>query len=114
FVTTPQQLEILALDGIPLQAPIYETEIDLPPAGRAEFIVPGLSSGQEGIFLTNGFDTGPVGNPNAPQQLLKIYGSDNPKLKPHPASPPAKPPADRQRFAGLATQQPTTTRQLYF
>jgi FtsP/CotA-like multicopper oxidase with cupredoxin domain len=114
FVTIPQQLEVLALDGVPLQSPIYETEIDLPPAGRAEFIVPGLPPGQQGIFLTNGFDTGPVGNPNSPQQLLQIYGGDSPKAKPHPAPPPVKPPADRRRFAGLATQQPTTTRQLYF
>jgi FtsP/CotA-like multicopper oxidase with cupredoxin domain len=114
FTTTPQQLEVVALDGVPLPVPIYETEIDLPPAGRAEFIVPGLPSGQEGAFLTNGYDTGPVGNPNPPQRLLKIFGSDNPKVKPHPAPPASKPPADRERFAGLATQQPTAARLLYF
>ena len=114
FDGTQQQFEVLALDGVPLQSPIYENEIDLPPAGRAEFIVPGLPSGQQGIFLTNGFDTGPVGNPNLPQQLLTIFGTDNQKASPHPAPPPNKPPADRQRFAGLATQQPTATRQLYF
>jgi FtsP/CotA-like multicopper oxidase with cupredoxin domain len=111
---TQQQFEVLALDGVPLQAPIYETEIDLPPAGRAEFIVPGLPSGQQGIWLTNGFDTGPVGNPNPPQQLMKIFGSDGAKTKTTPAPHPAKPPADRQRFAGLATQLPTGTRKLYF
>ncbi len=114
FGLAAQQLEVVALDGVPLQSPIYETEIDLPPAGRAEFIVPGLPSGQQGIFLTNGFYTGPVGNPNSPAQLLQILGSDNPKVKPHPAPLPAKSPADRQRFAGLLTQQPTATRQLYF
>jgi len=111
---TQQQFEVLALDGVPLQSPIYETEIDLPPAGRAEFIIPGLPSGQQGVFLTNGFNTGPVGNPNNPQQLIKIFGTDDAKKLAHSAPPPAKPPADRQRFAGLAAQQPTTTRQLYF
>jgi FtsP/CotA-like multicopper oxidase with cupredoxin domain len=110
---TQQQFEVLALDGVPLQTPIYETEIDVPPAGRAEFIIPGLPSGQQGVFLSNGFNTGPVGNPNNPQQLINIFGTDTKKLT-HPAPPPAKPPADRQRFAGLAAQQPTTTRKLYF
>jgi FtsP/CotA-like multicopper oxidase with cupredoxin domain len=114
YGTTQQQFEVLALDGVPLQAPIYETEIDVPPAGRAEFITPGLPSGQQGVFLTNGFDTGPVGNPNNPQQLIKIFGADDPKKQAHSAPSPAKPPADRQRFAGLATQQPTSTRKLYF
>jgi FtsP/CotA-like multicopper oxidase with cupredoxin domain len=116
YLTTPQSLEVVALDGIPLQTPIYETQINLPPAGRAEFIVPGLPSSQEGIFLTNGFSTGPVGNPNPQQQLLQIFGASNSKVEPKPApvQTPAKPPADRQRFAGLLTQTPTTTRQLYF
>ena len=114
FGTTQQQLEVLALDGVPLPAPVYQTEIDLPPAGRAEFITPGLPLGQTGTFVTNGFDTGPVGNPNPPQQLIQLLGADNPKASPRPAPPPAKAPADRQRFAGLATQQPITTRKLYF
>jgi len=114
YGSTQQQLEVLALDGVPLPEPIYENEIDLPPAGRAEFIIPGLPPGQTGAFLTNGFNTGPVGNSNPPQQLIQIQGSDNPKVEPRAAPPPAKPPAERQRFAGLATQQPTATRKLYF
>ncbi|MGB8769948.1 MAG: multicopper oxidase domain-containing protein [Candidatus Korobacteraceae bacterium] len=110
-----QQLEVVALDGVPLQPPIYENEIDVPPAGRAEFIVPGLPPNQQGILLTNGFDTGPVGNPNAAQWLMKMIGDDSAKLaKAPPPPPPAKPPAERQRFAGLAAQQPTATRHLYF
>ncbi len=112
FGATPQQLEVVALDGVPLSAPIYETEIDLPPAGRAEFIIPGLPQGQSGIFLTNGFDTGPVGNPNPVVQLIDLLGTE--KAPKAPAAPPAKPPADRQRFAGLAAQQAITTRKLYF
>jgi|SRR5579862_3007511 len=114
FTTGLQQLEVVALDGVPLQTPIYENEIDLPPAGRVEFITPGLPSGQGGTFLTNGYNTGPVGNPNAPQTLIKVVGTDNAKLKVRSAPEPTKPPADRQRFAGLLTQSPTTTRNLYF
>ncbi|MGA2902364.1 MAG: multicopper oxidase domain-containing protein [Candidatus Korobacteraceae bacterium] len=116
FGTTPQQLEVVALDGVPLQSPIYETQILLAPAGRVEFITPGLPSGQQAVFMTNGYATGPVGNPNPPQQLLQINGTDNPKVEPRPVPVPApvKPPADRQRFAGLLAQQPTTTRNLFF
>ncbi len=114
FTSGIQQLEVVALDGVPLQTPIYENQITLPPAARVEFITPGLPTNQEGVFLTNGFNTGPVGNPNPPQQLIKIFGTDDPKKKVHPVQPATKPPADRQRFAGLLTQVPTTARNLYF
>ncbi len=113
FGTTPQQLQVLALDGVPLQSPITETTINLPPAGRAEFIMPGLPAGQSGTFLTNGFDTGVVGNPNPAQPLVNIVASGGAKVS-TPATHPAKPPAEPQRFAGLAAQVPTTTRNLYF
>ncbi len=109
-----QQMEVVAYDGVPVQSPIYTTEIDLPPAGRVEFITPGLPQNEEGQFLTNGYDTGPVGNPNAPQQLIKIFGTNDAREKVHPAPAPTKPPADRPRFAGLLTQQPTATRSLFF
>lgn len=114
YTTSAQQLEVVALDGVPLPTPLYETQILVPPAGRVEFIVPGLPNNQEGVLQTNGFDTGPVGNPNPPQQLIKIIGTDNPKVEPPPVRSSTKPPAQRQRFAGLATQIPTATRSLYF
>jgi FtsP/CotA-like multicopper oxidase with cupredoxin domain len=113
FGTTPQQLQLLAVDGIPLQTPTNQTTLTVPPAGRVEFIMPGLPTGQSGTFLTNGFNTGPVGNPNPVQVLANIVGTGNPKL-PHPAAHTVKPPTEPQRFAGLATQVPTTTRSLYF
>jgi FtsP/CotA-like multicopper oxidase with cupredoxin domain len=113
FGTTAQPLEIVALDGIPLTTPIYETTINLPPAGRAEFITPGLPQGQMGTFVTEGFDSGPVGNPNPEQPLANLIGSSNGK-EPHPAAHTVKPPTEPRRFAGLAAQLPTTTRNLYF
>ncbi len=113
FGTMPQQLEVLALDGVPVQSPITETTINIPPAGRAEFIMPGLPAGQSGTFLTTGFNTGVVGNPNPAQPLATIVAGGSAKVPP-PAKNATKPPAEPQRFAGLATQVPTTTRQLYF
>ena len=82
FGTTPQQLQLLAIDGIPLQSPTYQTTLTVPPAGRVEFIMPGLPVGQQGTFLTNGYNTGPVGNPNPQQVLASIVGVGDPKL-PH-------------------------------
>ncbi|MGA2369209.1 MAG: multicopper oxidase family protein [Candidatus Korobacteraceae bacterium] len=114
YGTTPQQVQVVALDGVPLSPPLVQNQIVIPPAGRAEFIVPGLPSNQEGIFLTNGYATGAVGNPNPPQQLMKMFGTDSAKVEPSPARPATKPPVDRPRFSGLLTQQPVTTRNLYF
>jgi FtsP/CotA-like multicopper oxidase with cupredoxin domain len=114
YGTTPQNVQVVALDGVPLNPPITENQILLAPAARAEFIVPGLPSDEEGVFLTNGYNTGPVGNPNPPQQLLKMFGTTNSKVEPPPDRGSSKPPAERQRFAGLLTQQPTTQRNLYF
>jgi FtsP/CotA-like multicopper oxidase with cupredoxin domain len=113
FGSTPQQLQVLALDGIPLQAPIYQTEIDLPPAGRAEFIMPGLPTGQTGTFLTLGYDSGPVGNPNPAQVLAGIVGGGAGKAA-NPAKHAVRPPTHPLRFAGLGSATPTTTRSLYF
>ena len=75
--------------------------------------MPALPAGQSATFLTNGFDSGPVGNPNPVQILANIVGTANAKV-PHPAAHPVKPPTEPQRFAGLATQIPTATRSLYF
>jgi FtsP/CotA-like multicopper oxidase with cupredoxin domain len=114
FTSGVQQLEVVALDGIPLTQPIYQSQITLAPAERVEFITPGLPENQEGVFTTNGYNGGPTGNPNPPQQLIKIFGTSGPKQKARPALPPAKPPAERKRFAGLINLTPTTTRNLYF
>jgi FtsP/CotA-like multicopper oxidase with cupredoxin domain len=114
FTAGPQQVEVVALDGVPLTQPIYQTQITLAPAERVEFITPGLPENQEGAFVTNGYSAGPTGNPNPPQQLIKIFGTDDPKKKVHPVQPATKPPAERQRFAGLINLTPTTTRNLYF
>ena len=113
FGSTPQQLQVLALDGVPLQSPVYQTKIDLPPAGRAEFIMPGLPAGQTGTFMTLGYDSGPVGNPNPPQELASIVGSSGKKAPP-PAQAAGRQPTRPARFSGLAALTPTTTRSLYF
>ena len=113
FNTVPQEFEVLALDGVPLATPIFETTIVVPPAGRVEFITPAVPMGTSAIFINNGFNTGPVGDSNPPQRLANIVPSQSlqaPHVAPHATKPPTQP----QRFAGLKTQIPTAVRNLYF
>ena len=113
FNAVPQEFEVLALDGVQLPTPVFETTIVVPPAGRAEFITPAVPLGTSAIFINQGFDTGPVGDSNPPQRLANIVPMQNLQMQ-HGAPHPTKPPAQPQRFAGLKTQIPTATRKLYF
>ncbi len=107
----PQQLEVLSIDGVQLQTPIYTDTLNIPPAGRMEFIIPGMTAGQEVYFRTNGYDTGPVGDHNIPQVLAQLIVGGGSK---HQATHTFKPPTQPVRFSGLSTQLPTATRKLYF
>jgi FtsP/CotA-like multicopper oxidase with cupredoxin domain len=110
-----QNLEIIALDGIPVMQPTTVTEIDLAPAGRAEFIVQGPAANQTAAFWQGGFDTGPIGNPNKPQQLAVIQPLADAQLPPSmPSISNAPAVAAPARFAGLAGVKPTAVRKLYF
>ena len=110
---TPQNMELIALDGIPVTTEINVKTINLPPAGRAEFIVSAPAAGQTAVFQDAGFNTGAIGNANNPQVLADIQVTSSAKEPPRmPASSP--PPAVLLRFAGLAGLTPTTSRSLYF
>ncbi len=115
FGDTPQELQVIAIDGVQLQTPINETTIYVPPAGRVEFTVPGIPSDQVGTFVNTGYNTGPIGDPNPYQLLADIYPNGQ-SASQHPAQQErvVKPPTEPVRFSGLATQIPTATRDLYF
>ena len=55
FNAVPQDFEVLALDGVPLQTPIFENTIVVPPAGRVEFITPAAPSGYTGDLCQQRF-----------------------------------------------------------
>jgi FtsP/CotA-like multicopper oxidase with cupredoxin domain len=115
YAGVAQPLQVIALDGIPLTTSTNYVTINLPPAGRADFIAPPLAANQQGVFLTTGFDSGPIGDPDLPTPLVTIRPSSQPMqsilLKGHPS--PGTPIGTR-RFAGLKLQTPTTQRSLYF
>jgi len=120
YDNVPQNLELISVDAVPVTNDPYVTDIYLPPAGRAEFVMTGPAEGVNALFIQNGFDTGPVGNPNLFQELSTVISSADAgarKLR-IPAKhrmPAAKvQPAKKQRFANLAVVKPTATRSLYF
>lgn len=114
FGTTPQNMELISMDGVPVTGEQHTTTISLPPAGRAEFIVTGPPAGVSASLVTAGFDTGPVGNPNVAQLFASIVTTTETAARPSvvPAAPST--PVGPQRFAGLAAMKPTAERKLFF
>jgi len=108
-------LLVIALDGVPLATPVSMTTITVPPAGRAEFIVPALTANTPSFFLTQGFNTGPIGDRMPAADLASIVvASGNSTSTKRQVGRPEPPPAKLSRFAGLASAKPTTSRALYF
>jgi FtsP/CotA-like multicopper oxidase with cupredoxin domain len=112
----PQKLQVVALDGYPLEKLRYQDTILVPPAGRAEFIVEGPSDGDVAQFVTNAYSTGIAGNPDLGQVLgdMKVVKDDYEGTSPA-ASDSAQPvPLDESKFADLSGLKPTKERKLYF
>lgn len=116
-----QPLQLVALDGVPVGsqdgtrrgAIVTQTDILLPPAGRAEFILDGPSTKiKNAVFQTLNVDTGPDGDSD-PQRPLAIIQA-TPSASQLPLARESSGPAGRQRFEGLANAAPTADRQLYF
>jgi FtsP/CotA-like multicopper oxidase with cupredoxin domain len=115
-----QPLQIVGLDGVPTGSQdgkhegttITQTDILLPPAGRAEFIVTApQASVQHAQLSTLGIDTGPLGDSLPARPVADIELTTDPLDLPiGKASGPPNP----QRFAGLEKIKPNTTRHLYF
>jgi FtsP/CotA-like multicopper oxidase with cupredoxin domain len=107
----PTNLQLLALDGVPLAAPADVHEVVIPPAGRAEFIVQGPSLTQVGQLVNVGFDTGPGGDKNPASEIATVIANANAPDPPH--LPAATSVRRSQRFAGLSQLQPSKQRHLF-
>ncbi len=125
----PQPLQIVALDGVPVNSqdaaktpaptpsPITATDILLSPGNRAEFLVtppgPDVTVAQ---LVTLPVNDGPQGAIYAGRTLAIIQAVS---ICPPPSAVGAKVPAEigprwKQRFQGLAAATPSATRNLYF
>jgi FtsP/CotA-like multicopper oxidase with cupredoxin domain len=120
FNRAPQQLGIVAIDGVPLNqngnpanAVEWRDHIGVPPGSRVEFMVTGPPAGVPALIVTRTVDTG-QGGENDPNRALASIGADagapEPRSKlatsPEPPAPPALP--------WLGNVAPTRTRKLYF
>ena len=116
FNGKPQQLELIALDGYPLDKPRFQDTILVPPAGRAEFIVQAPSQDNEAVFISNAYSTGPTGNPDLQQELAKIEVSSDAQETEARTTPDANsgPAIGGLKFTGLDAVKPTAVRNLYF
>jgi FtsP/CotA-like multicopper oxidase with cupredoxin domain len=118
----PQPLQIVGLDGVPTGSQdvnaagkiLTKTDILIPPAGRAEFIVTGPAlTVLNAALLTLSIDTGPDGD-NDPQRAIATIAASATAPEPSLTMPVTSGPANPQMFAGLATAPVTATRRLYF
>jgi FtsP/CotA-like multicopper oxidase with cupredoxin domain len=108
----PEPLQVIAEDGVPLSSPVTMTTINVPPAGRVEFIVPALAANVPAVFTTQGFNTGSIGDEMPAAKLANVVVSAQLTGARVPQQAPKLHQA--QRFSGLASVKPNTTRSLYF
>jgi FtsP/CotA-like multicopper oxidase with cupredoxin domain len=121
YDSVEQPLKLVALDGVPVSSQdgtkpgstLTQTDVLIPPAGRAEFIVTGPSKAvHNAVFQTLNIDTGPAGDNDPTRPLAVIQTSGAASVL--PVTEVASAPITGNRFAGLAALTPNTTRTLYF
>jgi FtsP/CotA-like multicopper oxidase with cupredoxin domain len=120
FNKVPQQLGLVALDGVPLNASRkigdfvgWQTHLAVPPGARVEFIVQGPPAGVTGLLVTRTVDTGPGGE-NDPNRALALIAADEAAPEPRSTLPASAQPLPAPTTAWLGDVAPVRTRRLYF
>jgi FtsP/CotA-like multicopper oxidase with cupredoxin domain len=126
FDGVPQPLQIVGLDGVPVDSQdgtrcgkvTTATNILIPTAGRAEFVVPAPGSNVKLVqFVTLNVNTGPDGD-NDPRRVLAtiqtLPAASSWESEDDQCVPTQRVPSWRQRFEGLETAHVTARRRLYF
>ena len=114
---TPQQLGLVALDGVPLGEASGGTEwvnhLGVPPGGRVEFLVTGPPAGTSELLVTRTVDTGPGGENDPNRALARITASaDAPELTSRLPAASTPLPVPTRPLLGSVT--PVRVRHLYF
>jgi len=119
FKHAPQQIGIVAIDGVPRKndgkSPSIEwvNHYGLPPGARVEFIVNGPPAGVPGLLVTRTVDTGPGGE-NDPNRALAAITADANAPEPQSILPAAHAPLPAPSMPWLGNVKPTRVRKLYF
>lgn len=116
----PQQLGIVALDGVPVNTngvaannALWRNHIGIPPGGRAEFIVKGPPAGVPGLFVTRTIDTG-IGGENDPNRAIAAIVSTEDAPEPRSTLAASPEPLGPSNLPWLGSVAPIRTRKLYF
>ncbi len=107
FGNAAQTVTLVALDGASLPKNFARKTIELPPGGRAEFIVNGPAAGQTARLMQTEFESGRTAFENPQQELAKIVAVPNAE----------EPPAIRggvSPFVPRPEARATLLRKLYF
>jgi FtsP/CotA-like multicopper oxidase with cupredoxin domain len=120
FNKKPQQLGLIALDGVPLNQNgtpgdfiSWQTHLGVPPGARVEFIVKGPPPGTTGLFVTRTVDTGPGGE-NDPNRALATITVSGDAPEPRSTLAASSDPLPPSSIAWLGDVAPVRTRRLYF
>jgi FtsP/CotA-like multicopper oxidase with cupredoxin domain len=117
---TPQQLGLVAIDGVPMNAPFGRSQaitwvnhIGIPPGARVEFIVNGPAAAEPALLVTRTVDTG-AGGENDPNRALASIVAANDAHEPQSKLPQAATPLAGPAFPWLGAVQPVRVRKFYF
>jgi len=116
----PQPLEVVAIDGVPvggMAAPqsLTETDVQLPPGARAEFVVTTPNVGDQAQLVTLSWDSGPDGISYPARPIANVASQGSLRSQAKPARQTGKPVVRKsRRFAHLRDTNPTAERTLYF
>jgi FtsP/CotA-like multicopper oxidase with cupredoxin domain len=120
FQRRPQQLGIVALDGVPINhagagatAVMWSDHIGIPPGGRVEFIVSAPPAGIPGLLVTRTIDTG-QGGENDPNRALATVTAAADAPEPASALPASAQPLPPPKVPWLGDVAPVRVRRLYF
>jgi FtsP/CotA-like multicopper oxidase with cupredoxin domain len=120
FNRVPQQLGLIALDGVPLNqsgkfpdAISWQTHLGVPPGARVEFIVTGPPLKTTGLFVTRTVDTGPGGE-NDPNRALALIKTSADAPEPRSILGAAPTPLPPPTSTWLGEIAPVRTRRMYF
>jgi FtsP/CotA-like multicopper oxidase with cupredoxin domain len=110
-----QPMQVIAIDGVPVAASfasVGRTSLLLPPGGRVEFLMTTPPEGMYAQFLTQRYDTGPLGDTDSYRVLANVRSfADSPAAPPVVPGPATQP---SQPFSSLLSLQPVRQRTIYF
>ena len=121
FGRTPQQLGLVAIDGVPLnwrrrsstQAVTAVDHLGVPPGARVEFMMRGPPRGVPALLVTRTVDTG-QGGENDPNRALARLVADPDAAAPQATLPLQVTPLTAPRLPWLGDSPPVRIRRLYF